>query len=100
MTGIRIRGRGERLPVEILQGFLDDYLMENPEVQIDYIHGRESLEELEKETGGCGIYLQSIDKRMLFPAIRAGGVLPRKTFSIGEAREKRYYMECKKLWEN
>ena len=97
MAGIGIRGRGERLPVEILQGFLDDYLMENPKVRIDYIHGRESVEELEKETGGCGIYLQSIDKRMLFPAIRAGGVLPRKTFSIGEAREKRYYMECKRL---
>ncbi len=97
MTGIKIRGRGERLPVEILQSVLDEYLMENPDVRIDYIHDRESLESLEKQTGGCGIYLQSIDKRMLFAAIRAGGVLPRKTFSIGEAREKRYYMECKRL---
>mgnify|MGYP007116384689 CR=1 FL=1 len=45
----------------------------------------------------CGIFLQSIDKSTLFPAINAGGVLPRKTFSIGEANEKRYYMECHKI---
>ena len=42
-------------------------------------------------------FLQSIDKSTLFPAINAGGVLPRKTFSIGEANEKRYYMECHKI---
>lgn len=96
-TGIAITGRKERLPVEILQGILDVYLKEGEEAEIDYIHDAASLEELVKNTGGCGIYLQPVDKRMLFPAIRAGGVLPRKTFSIGEAREKRYYMECKRL---
>lgn len=95
--GINITNRGDRLPVEILQGVLDKYLETHGNVEIDYIHGDEALHGLVKETKGCGIFLQSIDKSTLFPAINAGGVLPRKTFSIGEANEKRYYMECHKI---
>lgn len=95
--GINITNRGDRLPVEILQGILDKYLETHDNVSIDYIHGDEALHGLVQETKGCGIFLQSIDKSTLFPAINAGGVLPRKTFSIGEANEKRYYMECHKI---
>ena len=95
--GINITNRGDRLPVEILQGILDKYLETHANVAIDYIHGDEALHGLVQETKGCGIFLQSIDKSTLFPAINAGGVLPRKTFSIGEANEKRYYMECHKI---
>lgn len=87
-SGINITNRGDRLPVEILQGILDKYLETHGNVEIDYIHGDEALHGLVKETKGCGIFLQSIDKSTLFPAINAGGVLPRKTFSIGEANEK------------
>lgn len=96
-SGINITNRGDRLPVEILQGILDKCLETHGNVEIDYIHGDEALHGLVKETKGCGIFLQSIDKSTLFPAINAGGVLPRKTFSIGEANEKRYYMECHKI---
>ena len=96
-SGINITNRGDRLPVEILQGILDKYLETHDNVEIDYIHGDEALHGLVRETNGCGIFLQSIDKSTLFPAINAGGVLPRKTFSIGEANEKRYYMECHKI---
>ena len=48
---------------------------------------------------GCATaaLLGAMDKRALFPAIAAGGVLPRKTFSMGEATEKRYYMECRRI---
>lgn len=95
--GINITNCGDRLPVEILQGILDKYLETHDNVSIDYIHGDEALHGLVQETKGCGIFLQSIDKSTLFPAINAGGVLPRKTFSIGEANEKRYYMECHKI---
>ena len=95
--GINITNRGDRLPVEILQGILDKYLETHDNVSIDYIHGDEALHRLVQEIKGCGIFLQSIDKSTLFPAINAGGVLPRKTFSIGEANEKRYYMECHKI---
>lgn len=86
--GINITNRGDRLPVEILQGVLDKYLETHDNVEIDYIHGDEALHGLVKETKGCGIFLQSIDKSTLFPAINAGGVLPRKTFSIGEGMRR------------
>ena len=56
-----------------------------------------SYRELSARSGNCGIALQAMDKNALFPAIIAGGVLPRKTFSMGEAEEKRYYMECRKI---
>ena len=86
-----------RLPVDLLQSYLDKYLSENKESSIDYIHGESDLVSLAEKSGGCGILLKAIDKNSLFPAIKAGGVLPRKTFSMGEAYEKRYYMECRKI---
>lgn len=92
-----IDGANGRLPVDVLQQFLDAYLEEHPESGIDYVHGTEALKELSKEAGNCGIKLGAIGKECLFPAIRAGGVLPRKTFSMGEAYEKRYYMECRRV---
>ena len=93
----RVTGAGDRLPVGVLQPFLDAYLKAHPECGIDYIHGSETLAQLVRTSGGCGILLPPISKASLFPAIRAGGVLPRKTFSMGSAPEKRYYMECRKI---
>ena len=87
----------DRLPVDILQRFIDDYLLNNPNVTVDYVHGNDALESIGKQEGNCGIRLGAIDKNSLFPAIQAGGVLPIKTFSMGEAHEKRYYMECRKI---
>ena len=93
----RVTGAGDRLPVGVLQPFLDAYRKEHPECGIDYIHGSKTLAQLVSASGGCGILLPPISKASLFPAIRAGGVLPRKTFSMGSAPEKRYYMECRKI---
>lgn len=95
--GVRLTASGGRLPVDVLQEFLDRYLKEHPEMGIDYVHGTAALEALSVKPGCCGIALKGMDKRSLFPAIIAGGVLPRKTFSMGEAEEKRYYMECRKI---
>lgn len=95
--GVRLTASGGRLPVDVLQEFLDRYLEEHPEIGIDYVHGTAALEALSVKPGCCGIALKGMDKRSLFPAIIAGGVLPRKTFSMGEAEEKRYYMECRKI---
>lgn len=92
-----IENAKERLPLEIIQNILDDFLREHVDASIDYIHGEKSLRDLIAKTGGCGIMLQPVEKENLFAAVKAGGVLPRKTFSIGEANEKRYYMECRKL---
>lgn len=95
--GYRITGAGDRLPIALVQPFLDDFRKLHQACGIDYIHGDEVLARLAHETGGCGILLPPISKSSLFPGIRAGGVLPRKTFSMGEAQEKRYYFECRKI---
>lgn len=95
--GLKPTACGDRLPVDVLQEFLDRYLAAHPQTGIDYVHGTAALEELSARPGNCGVALQAMDKNALFSAIIAGGVLPRKTFSMGEAEEKRYYMECRKI---
>lgn len=84
------------LPVATLQAFLDEWL---PSVSatIDYIHGDDVLRALASKPDQCGFLLPAMDKYSLFPAIALDGVLPRKTFSMGEADEKRYYLECRSL---
>jgi uncharacterized protein (DUF1015 family) len=94
---IRIKNRGSNLPVGNLQILLDKYLEENPETKIDYIHGREAVEKLASELQGVGFILPGMDKLDLFPTVEKDGALPRKTFSMGEAQEKRYYLEARKI---
>lgn len=93
---IRIGGRDGRLPAARLQAALDAWLGEHPG-QIDYIHGEDALRSLSARADAVGFLLPVPDRERLFPAIAAGGVLPRKTFSIGSAREKRYYLEARKI---
>ena len=90
-----IEGLNGRLPIDLLQKFLDEYLQANKGTGIDYIHGEASVKQLARDKHGMAILLGALDKNTLFPAIAAGGVLPRKTFSMGEAEEKRYYIECR-----
>lgn len=85
------------LPVAVLQPFLDEYLHSHPAARIDYVHGAAAVESLCQTPHTTGILLPAIDKSALFPAVRQGGALPRKTFSMGEPDEKRYYMECRKI---
>lgn len=93
----RVDRTAGRIPADVLQEFLDDYLEGQKAVSMDYVHGEDAVAELTESGENVGILLSRIDKKMLFPAIVAGGVLPRKTFSMGEASEKRYYMECRKM---
>jgi len=85
------------LAVATLQTFLDSYLKENPEVRIDYIHGDQRVTELGSQAGCAGFYLPAISKHDLFKTIIHDGALPRKTFSMGEADEKRFYLECRRI---
>ena len=85
------------LPVAVLQPFLDEYLRSHPAARIDYVHGAAAVESLCQTPHTTGVLLPAIDKSALFPAVRQGGALPRKTFSMGEPDEKRYYMECRKI---
>ena len=87
------------LPVATLQLFLDHYLQDNPTARIDYIHGEKTVTDLGSQIGCVGFYLPAISKHDLFKTIVLDGALPRKTFSLGEADEKRFYLECRKIQE-
>ena len=96
-VGYRVENPENPLPVAVLQPFLDEYLRSHPAARIDYVHGAAAVESLCQTPHTTGILLPAIDKSALFPAVRQGGALPRKTFSMGEPDEKRYYMECRKI---
>lgn len=98
--GIKVQGLDVCEQIEVLQKVLDTYTSENPEVQVDYIHGEEHLRDLTgKEDSSIGILLKPMEKEALFPMIQNGKILPRKAFSMGEAWEKRYYLECRALYK-
>lgn len=82
-----------------IQSFLDDYLAHSPAVKIDYVHGNDVTESLGRKSGNLGIFLPPMQKSDLFRTVIQNGSLPRKTFSMGEAFEKRYYIEGRKITE-
>ena len=86
-----------QLAVGTLQAFLDDYCKRRPEVEIDYIHGDDVVRKLGGQPGNLGFLLPPMGKDQLFRTVMADGVLPRKTFSMGEAQDKRYYLEARKI---
>lgn len=85
------------LPAATLQRYLDDFLARHPEAEIDYIHGDDVLRTLAQRPGTAGFLLPPMDKHAFFSAITTLGTLPRKTFSMGHASEKRFYMECRDI---
>ena len=84
------------LAVGVLQGFLDEYLKDNAG-EIDYIHDDDALIGLARQDGAIGFLLPAMEKSQLFRGVIADGILPRKTFSMGHSREKRYYLEGRKI---
>lgn len=87
-----------KLAVGSLQIFLDKYLAEN-KGKIDYIHGEDVIQSLASGENAVGFVLEPMQKSELFPAVIADGALPRKTFSMGHAADKRYYLEAKRIVE-
>jgi hypothetical protein len=85
------------LPVASLQAFLDRYLEQQRRARLDYIHGEDTLEQLGIQPGNIGFYLPALAKDDLFRTVIRDGALPRKTFSMGEADEKRFYLECRRI---
>jgi len=85
------------LAVATLQACLDSFLQDHPAARIDYIHGARTVTELGGKPDGAGFYLPAISKHDLFKTIVLDGALPRKTFSMGEADEKRFYLECRRI---
>lgn len=85
------------LAVGSLQEFLDSYLKANGG-EVDYIHGEEVVKSLCTEhKNSIGFILPSMDKQDLFKTVILDGALPRKTFSMGEACDKRFYLEARKI---
>ena len=85
-----------QLAVGTLQSFLDGYLKEHGG-EVDYIHGDAVTKELGSKAGNMGFLLPAMGKDQLFKTVMADGVLPRKTFSMGHAEDKRYYVEGRKI---
>jgi hypothetical protein len=85
-----------KLTVGSLQNFLDAYIKENGG-KIDYIHGTEVIDSLSKSADALGVLLPDMAKSELFPTVICDGALPRKTFSMGHAWDKRYYVEARKI---
>ena len=85
------------LAVGSLQAFLDPFVKEGGADRIDYVHGKEVVCTLGTLPDNAGFYVPGMDKSDLFKTVILDGALPRKTFSMGEAKEKRFYMEARKI---
>lgn len=85
------------LPVGTLQSFLDVWLKSGGFESIDYVHGEDVVLVLGQQQGNVGFILPAMPKSDLFKTVILDGALPRKTFSMGEAKEKRFYMECRRI---
>jgi hypothetical protein len=94
---LEIAASGSNLAVGSLQGFLDEFLKTGGAREIDYVHGAEAAIALGGKPGNWGFLLPAMRKEDLFKTVILDGVTPRKTFSMGEAWEKRFYMEARRL---
>ncbi len=91
-----LTGSPAPLCVGSIEAFLADWLSSHPGARVDYIHGEDSLAAL-AAAGAVGLLLPPFEKADLFRGVYLGGVLPKKTFSMGHAEEKRYYLECRAI---
>ena len=81
-----------------VQNYIDNFI-ENHGGEVDYIHGLDVLWELAKQPNAVGVVMPTLEKSQLFEYIANVGELPRKTFSMGDASEKRYYLEARKFFK-
>lgn len=86
----------KQLTVGTLQDFIDGYIKKHGG-EVDYIHGVDSVKALASKEGAIGFIFSGMEKSQLFKTVIFDGALPRKTFSIGHAYDKRYYIECRKI---
>lgn len=84
------------LTVGSIDDFIEYFMESHPEARVDYVHDEPAVRELCKK-GAVAFLMPPFEKSDLFKGIVLGGVLPRKTFSMGHAEEKRYYLECRKI---
>ena len=94
---LEITRPSSNLAVGSVQAFLDRFMQDGGADRIDYVHGTDVVQKLGSQAGNAGFYLPRMGKSSLFKTVILDGALPRKTFSMGEAREKRFYMEARKI---
>jgi hypothetical protein len=94
---LEIAKPSSNLAVGTIQPFLDTFLKQGGAEKIDYVHGEDVTVKLGSQQNNAGLYLPGMSKSDLFKTVILDGALPRKTFSMGEAREKRFYMEARKI---
>lgn len=85
------------LAVGSVQDFVGAYLRSHPTATVDYIHGEETARALSAGDGALGFIFNGMSKNQLFDTVIADGALPRKTFSMGHAHDKRFYTEVRKI---
>ncbi len=86
----------DQLEAGTLQRFLEAYLQDHPG-RVDYVHGDAVARELGAQPGALAFCLPRISKEAFFPTVLTDGVMPLKSFSIGTAADKRYYMEARRI---
>lgn len=96
-TLVELNHPSHELSVGSLQEFLDGYLKAHEGAEIDYVHGEEPVDRLARAEGNCGFILPAIGKGTFFKSIAVDGSFPRKTFSMGHAKDKRFYMEARRI---
>jgi len=74
---------------------IDPWLAANTETSIDFVHGEAAVRDALRSPKDVGVLLPPIDKTAFVSTLRKGGVMPRKSFSMGEAEEKRFYVEAR-----
>lgn len=84
------------LSVGSVQNFLDDFGKKHA-CKIDYIHGADVVRKLSAREDAAGFLFPDMKKSELFPTVIQDGALPRKTFSMGHAEDKRFYVECRRI---
>ena len=94
---VAVRRPSSRLATATLHAFLDPFLAAHADTGIDYIHGGDVLRALAEAPDRLGFVLPAMDKHDLFKTVVEDGATPRKTFSLGEAHEKRFYLECRRI---
>ena len=94
---ITVKKPCHQLTVGTLQTFIDGYIKAHPTAVVDYIHGEDSTEKLALRENAIGFIFDGMGKDQLFKSVMLDGALPRKTFSMGHARDKRYYVEARKI---
>lgn len=96
-TALTVDAPTNPIDVGTLQDALDAVIAAMPGATVDYVHGADVVRQVAGKPGNAGVLLGAMDKSALFPAVEKLGALPRKTFSMGEACEKRFYLESRRI---